>query len=100
MIETKAAREDDGRYILDGDGNPRAATLDEWEAFRADPATRVIKRTELRAGVYVSTVWVGLDDLLFETMIFGGRYAHEMWRDATRENAMLSHRAAVYMATP
>lgn len=50
----------------------------------------------------VSTVWLGIDHqgyggppLIFETMIFGGDYNHELNRYSTEEQAMRGHLATV-----
>ena len=53
--------------------------------------------------VEVSTVWLGLNHnwwpgkppLIFETMIFGGKYDLESWRYATEEQALAGHAEAM-----
>ena len=52
--------------------------------------------------VRVSTVFLGLDHsfeedmpILFETMIFGGKFDEEMWRYSTWEDAEKGHEKAV-----
>jgi hypothetical protein len=57
-------------------------------------------------GVNVSTVFLGLyhrfsshgPPLLWETMIFGGRYNHEQWRYASLRSAVRGHKHAVHLA--
>lgn len=53
-------------------------------------------------GVRISTVFLGLDHafggrppVLFETMIFGGEHAEEMWRYHTWDEAARGHKKAV-----
>lgn len=52
--------------------------------------------------VEVSTVFLGIDNnfsgegqpILFETMIFGGQFDHEMWRCSTFDEALVQHAQA------
>lgn len=53
-------------------------------------------------GVKVSTVFLGLDHnfgsgppLLFETMVFGGKYDQEQWRYSTWDEAEQGHKRIV-----
>lgn len=90
----------------DYDGNP--ITVAEWERlFRANER-RSVARTELPAGVEISTVWIGLDHrfgrpgppLIFETMIFGGGddLDGRCWRWPNRHAALAGHDQAVELA--
>lgn len=68
-----------GHYVLNEQGEPELVeSLLEWAA-RFDRQTRVIEQTTLPNGLFVSTVFLGLDHsfgegppVLFETMVFGG----------------------------
>ena len=88
--------EQDGLYY-DYDGNP--ITADEWVMLWQKD--RVIQQDDYDRG-RISTVWIGLDQgfglegapLIFETMIFGGKFNGEQWRAATRKEALRNHMAA------
>lgn len=75
-------------------------------------ADRIIVQDELadpvlRETVLISTTFLGFDHslgrridpspILFETMIFGGRYDQEMWRYATEDAARRGHARAMAM---
>lgn len=55
--------------------------------------------------IYISTTFLGLDHshaitgppILYETMIFGGKYDETQWRYSTWEEASLGHKAAVLL---
>lgn len=83
-------------WILDENGEPKEATLDEWSAwFETDK--RQIARYE-RDGSFVSTIFLGLDHnfgdgppLLWETMMFHqGEWGPER-RAASKEDALQNH---------
>lgn len=90
-----------GPMHWDIDGNP--VTMRQWarlmERKRRKGYGR-IGRDEFR-GVTVSTVWLGLDHgfgrgdtpIIFETMVFGGRWDDETFRYATKGEAAQGHRA-------
>ncbi len=67
----------------------------EWEG---DSSKRIIAQWE-KGKVLVSTVFLGLDHnhrsendpILFETMIFGGKYDNAQWRYRTLEAAKVHH---------
>lgn len=76
----------------DREGSP-LTDIDEVEKKLGDPSYRSVKRTNLKNGYWVSTVWLGLDHgyegrkLIFETLVFppdglmvevdGNRYSTE-----------------------
>ena len=84
-------------------------TAEEWGKLRHDEdgglsAYARIGETNIADGlVWVSTVWLGIDHgfgrtsapLIFETMIFGGRYDECQWRYATRAEAEAGHERVV-----
>jgi len=82
-------------YILDGI-TPKAVDLTTWATSKDHH--RVILQTE-RDGVLVSTVFLGLNHnfadtgapILFETMVFGGKYDEEMERYSTYQEALEGH---------
>ena len=96
-----------GRYIL---VRKKAVPCDDlltWAKAFEDREARKVARTELGDGVYVSTVFLGLDHsfgqgppLLFETMVFGGQHDQDMDRYTTWEQAEAGHRATVERIWP
>lgn len=109
------------RYILGADGKTPvpAGDLIEWAkayenrkkgACGPSPGASwaQVDRTQVSGGVYVSTVFLGLDHrftnmehgapIVFETMIFGG--VHDEWQDrcCTWDEAEALHAKAVRLA--
>jgi hypothetical protein len=103
-------------YVLDADGLPRPEPdLVAWncwmdrtgrEMAATDAAVgRRLARTSIGDGVHVSTVFVGLADVmilvfggppvLFETMIRGGPHDCRQWRYSTRDQALHGHTVVV-----
>ena len=88
----------------DFDGNPIGSL--EWTRLFEDLPARQVARTDLDGGVYVSTVWLGLDHrfggdgppLIYETMIFGGPHDEWCWRWPNRDAALAGHDQAVALA--
>jgi hypothetical protein len=95
-----------GWYILDEDDNPEPATNGEmatkWR--EANPARWRIARDEI-GPVLVSTVFISLDHgifqdegpLVFESMIFGGKYDEETRRYSSKADALVGHTELVRM---
>lgn len=90
-----------GMWIMDDDGATRLArTHEEWRG--AWNRNRRVGDTTI-GDVRVSTVFLMIDHgysdegppILFETLIFGGPHDQEMWRYATRAEALAGHAAAV-----
>lgn len=92
------------RPYFDRQGRP--LTLGEWaRRFESGLNYRLVDFTELRGGVRVSTVWLGLDHsfgfgppLIFETMVFGGPLDGEMMRYPTEAQAIRGHRQIADLA--
>lgn len=91
-------------WILDERGEPAVARdLYHWADW-LQTGNRVIGR-ELIGDIRVSTVFLGWDyrvfgegpPILFETMIFGGRYDQYQERYCTRSEAVAGHERALYM---
>lgn len=88
-------------YILDGHTPVHVDAL-EWADF-FQHANRVIERTNIDEHVTVSTVFLGLDHnfsregppVLFETLVFGGKFAGEMERYTTWDDAAEGHKKMV-----
>lgn len=88
-----------GYYVLDEKNQPKPATVEEFSRFMTEHSIRkVVGRTELADGVWVSTVFLGMDHawgggppVLWETMIFEGEYDQHMWRWSSREQAVAGH---------
>lgn len=84
------------------DRNGNEMTAHEWQqAFEKTDARR-IERTDLKDGVYVSTVWLGLDHswddgppLIFETMVFEGKHDGDCYRYSTENAAKIGHAKVV-----
>jgi hypothetical protein len=83
----------------DRDGRP-IGTM-EWARLHRDPTYLRVDRTVLAFSngiVEVSTVWLGIDHawlggppILFETMVFGGRWHQWQWRYGTEVEARAGH---------
>ena len=85
------------KYILDGHTPVICNNLMEWAEWM-EKGDRVVAKTNI-GEVRVSTVFLGIDHnylgdkpLLFETMIFGGKYDEEMQRYSTWDEAEKGHR--------
>ena len=90
-----------GNYILDGKEPVEVSDIMTW-VNQFGIADRIVKQTTLGQDVMVSTVFLGLDHqfgdgppLLFETMIFNGKYDGDQWRYSTWDEAVAGHEAAV-----
>ena len=92
------------KYILEGHTPKLMNNLIEW-AMWFETADCCVAQTTLPKGVRVSTVFLGLDHsfgggkpILFETMIFGGKYNDYQERYSTWEEAEVGHKKAVAKA--
>lgn len=88
-------------YILKGKRVVPATDLLKWTEY-FESADRTIKRTQIY-GITISTVFLGIDHgfrikpslpVLFETMIFGGRYDQYQERCCTYNQALVQHEEA------
>lgn len=80
------------KYILKGyEAIP--ASLMEWADW-FENADRTINRTNV-GDVSISTVFIGMEDQLFETMIFGGEHDEYQTRCSTYIEAEKMHKKAV-----
>lgn len=89
------------RYILDGEIPIPEPNFIKW-AMWFEKADRQVARTVIDTDEEVSTVFLGIDHqfvgglpLLFETMIFGGKFNGEQWRYSTWEQAATGHNRVV-----
>lgn len=88
-----------GRYILDGHKAVPCDNLMEW-AMEFEKMDRTVARTDFPR-CHVSTVFLSLDHnftrngppLLFETMVFGGKFDGDCERYSTWEEAERGHKA-------
>ncbi len=97
-----------GLYILDADGmpvpapNPRDWAMWIRQAQRGDPPAVRIAFDKI-GDANVSTVFLGMDHsfglglepILWETMVFGGQHDGEFWRYSSRGEALAGHWRAV-----
>ena len=89
------------KYILEGKTVVECSDLLTWARWFEDADRGVAK--DIINDVKVSTVFLGLNHsftedgppILFETMIFGGKFDDELWRYATWEEAEAGHAKAV-----
>lgn len=100
-VEAEALRFNKCCYIL-VNGKIKHATVIEWEEWW-NTNERMIDLTKFDDGSYVSTVFLGLDHnfhfdqflehrpILFETMMFGGKFDQIQWRYATLGEAKQGH---------
>ncbi len=85
------------------DGVPVPVSFAEWAFHSDDGEGWRVARTDLGGGVFVSTVFLGMDHnlfgggepILYETMVFGGLLDSEMERYATKEQAQVGHESMV-----
>jgi hypothetical protein len=95
------------KYIL-VDGKPvREPDLIKWAKwFETSREERIVLKNKILKGtVEVSTVFLGLDHsfgrgrpLIYETMIFGGKYDDYQDRYSTKEEAVAGHAQAMKLA--
>jgi hypothetical protein len=86
------------KYILEGRTPKAVADLIEWARW-FEKADRHVARDEIN-GILVSTVFLGLDHgwgmhsrpVLFETMVFGGKYDQSQERYCTWDEAEAGHK--------
>lgn len=76
-------------YVLDGH-NPVPT-----ESFEQASRPVRVARTELSKDVFVSTVFIGIEFIMFETMIFGGKRDYECHRSRTWDEAEAIHQKIV-----
>ena len=82
-------------YILK-DKKVVKASFKDWSEFFNSPGKRIVKQEDI-GEYFVSTVFIGLHDQLFETMIFGGKYDDYEYqvRVDTWEEAEEEHKKAI-----
>ena len=96
-------------YIMDDLGNPvQAISVEVWAKW-FEKADRTIARSECNTPaepetVLVSTVFIGIDQsfgrglpLIYETMVFGGKYDQHQNRYSTLEDSLAGHAETVAM---
>ena len=88
-------------YILE-DGKIKEVSFMEAAAWMGANKHQ-IEHTDLGDGVFVSTVFLTIDHgwgrhklpVLFETMVFGGKFNENQWRYCTLEEAQVGHQIVV-----
>ncbi len=89
------------QYILKNKKPVECSDIIQWGKWMSSDDNRRVAETK-KGGVNVSTVFLGLDHnfindgtpILFETMIFGGKYDQEQWRYCTWKEAEEGHKKA------
>lgn len=90
-------------YVLNESGEPQPCEdLRLWGHW-FEGAQRVLRQTDARPGVVVSTVFLGTDHnfsgdgpaLLWETMVFGGALDETQERHASRAEPIAAHERLV-----
>lgn len=91
-------------YILDDQGNSVEASLEAWGEFFGQSDKRQLARDEV-GDITISTVFLGIDHgfgdgppVLWETIIFGGKHDRYEERYSSRDDALVGHRHAVWIA--
>lgn len=91
----------DNYYFNLVNGKPVPVSFEEW-VFHSDGDSWRVGLTDCGDGVTVSTVFLGLnhnwghgEPLLYETMVFGGKFNDETERYTTVEQAIEGHRMMV-----
>lgn len=100
------------KYILIGKTPKKSSNVTDWGRwFEANGTNRVVGKDVLN-GVHVSTVFLGIDHnfnpratgnsepILFETMVFGGKYDQYQRRYTTWAEAEIGHKKALEMIKP
>jgi len=86
-------------YILDDKNKPVEVDIEEYSKWISEaPCRKIIGRTRLEDSL-ISTVFMGLDHsygdgqkhVLWETMIFGGKYDEYQERYCSHEKAIRNH---------
>lgn len=84
------------------DGQP--LDFESWAGLREDDTYRRVAETWIDDGIWVSTVWLGINysftapPLIFETMVFAAHLReidHEVWRCSTESEARVMHQVAL-----
>jgi len=89
-------------YILAGHEPVPVTDTELYGRWFEDSSNHLVQRTELAGGIYVSTIFVGIDTgghdegppILFETMVIGGtmdgtRSRYSTWKDAELGHALI-----------
>lgn len=81
---------------FDRDGQP--ITFERWAELMCSDEYRRVAWDEPRVGVYVSTVWLGLnhgcdpdEPLIFETMVFNSPFSDDCCRYTSQVEAVCGH---------
>ena len=90
-------------YILENKKPVECADTVQWGKWISSWKNKHVAQTT-KGSITVSTVFLGIDHkfpdwetgppILFETLIFGGRYDQEQWRYCTWEEAEEGHKKA------
>ena len=81
-------------FILNDDHTLKEVKVEEWASYFQN-ADRAVQRTKVTDKISVSTVFLGLPDQLFETMIFGGAEDQYQAHHDTWDEAVAGHEAAL-----
>jgi hypothetical protein len=84
-------------YVIDAEGNVVRAGEAEWRLWYGRDDRRILAYDETD-NARVSTIFIGLNDVIWETVIFGGPHHGHQVRYATREEALAGHQHALWLA--
>lgn len=94
--------QDDYVVLMYFDRNGLPITFERWSELLGDDSYRRLGWDEPKPGIYVSTVWLGLNHgcdsnhpLIFETMVFNGPWNEECRRYVSPVEAACGHLDAV-----
>ena len=81
-------------YILDEDNFPVYATLHEKHIWEAKNPDKVIVRQETFKDVFISTAFIGIKDIFYETVVIGNTKYDGISKTCTfLDAAKLNHRS-------
>jgi len=94
-------------YLLDENKQPYKVSLEESYKIYQDPNMKIVQQDKLDNGLFVSTVFLGMDHswdqslnhkpVLWETMIFDGKDEYQE-RYTSYEDAVEGHKKALEIA--
>lgn len=87
------------KYILDDNGEPVRADLLEWAQWFVKSPARQLAYDELNGGTRVSTAFLGVGEILWETLVRRGDVTVHQERHKSRTAALAAHARWVTRST-